>query len=62
MSTRTVVHNISEQYKVVEYQVTDHGKIVETYYKVRDRFDYEYEGRFDELSDAIAYIRDITFS
>ena len=62
MQTRTVVHKISEHYKVVEYQVTKDGKIVEVYYKVRDSFDNEYGDRFDELPDAISYIKNITFS
>ena len=62
MQTRTVVHKISERYRVVEYQVTDNGKTVEVYFKVRDSFGNEYGDRYDELSDAISYIKNITFS
>ena len=62
MYTRTVIHKISERYQIIEHQLIDNGKIVEVFFKVSDYDNNEYGGKYDELSEAISYIKDITFS
>lgn len=61
MHTRTVIHKISDRYKVIEHQRIDNGKIVEVFFKVSDFDDNEYGGKYNDLSEAISYINNITF-
>ncbi len=61
MHTETVIHKISKEYRVIEYQVIDNDEIVEVYFKVSYLDENEFEGTFDELSKAISYINNLTF-
>ena len=47
MHTETVIHKISKEYRVIEYQVIDNNEIVEVYFKVSYLDENEFEGTFD---------------
>ncbi len=61
MHTKTVIHKISEKYQVIEYRLIDNNEIVEVFFKVSDSENNELEGKFDEMSEAISYINNLTF-
>ena len=61
MHTKTVIHKISEKYHVIEYRRIDNDKIVGVFFKVSDSENNELEGKFDEMSEAISYINNLTF-
>jgi len=51
MHTKTVIHKISENYRVIEHQRIDNDEIVEVFFKVSDSNNYEFiEDKFDKLS------------
>jgi hypothetical protein len=60
MHTKTVIHEITEIYRVIEYQVIDNDETVNVFFKV-SYLDDEFEDKFDKLSEAIAYINNLTF-
>ncbi len=60
MHTKTVIHEITEIYRVIEYQVIDNDETVNVFFKVSYLND-EFEDKFDKLSEAIAYINNLTF-
>ncbi len=60
MHTKTVIR-ISEKYQVIEYRLIDNDEIVEVFFKVSDSENNEFEGKFDEISEAISYINNLTF-
>jgi len=60
LHTKTVIR-ISEKYQVIEYRLIDNDEIVEVFFKVSDSENNEFEGKFDEISEAISYINNLTF-
>ena len=61
METNTVIHKITKDYKVIEYQVKKEGKVTDVYFKVSFMDDNEFQERFSSLQDAIDYINNLTF-
>ncbi len=63
MHTKTVIHIISENYRVIEHQLTDNNEIVEVFFKVSDSNNHEFiDDKFNELSEAISFINNLTFN
>ena len=61
MQTKTVIYRISKKYHVIEYRLIKNDKIVQVFFKVSDSDNNEFGGKYDEISDAISYINNITF-
>ena len=61
METKKVIHKITEDYNVIEYQRTDNGNVNDVYFKVSYHEDNEYDVAFATLDEAIDYINDLTF-
>jgi hypothetical protein len=61
MHTKTVIHKISAKYRVIEYQLIENNEIIEVFFKASDSDNNEFGEKYDEISDAIAYINNITF-
>jgi len=60
LHTKTVIR-ISEKYQVIEYRLIDNDEIVEVFFKASDSENNELEEKFDEISEAISYINNLTF-
>lgn len=61
MKTKKVIHKITQDYNVIEYQQTDNGNVTDMYFRVSYHEDNEYDVTFATLDDAIDYINNLTF-
>ena len=63
MHTKTVIHIIRENYRVIEHQLTDNNELVELLFNVGDSNNHEFiDDKFNELSEAISCINNLTFN